>query len=416
MKKIKITGNAMNAELNEKYAEVLLKTGLNIYKGQCLNISCPVSAYSFGLIVSGKAYEMGAKYVRIDVVSNEYTKIRAEKCEDDFLDFVPSYSFALYNEMVAENWAFLSLDDTEEQDVLSSTDSTKISTITKAFRQSRKVLRENLMKDKMPWCVAAYPGENWAEKVTGSRDVNKLWEILIPILKLDSDDPAAEWEKSAAAIHKRAEVLNNWQLDRIHFEGPGTDLSIKLSPFSRWLGAGSNTPDGRSFMPNIPTEEIFTTPDFRLTEGKVKVTMPLKVLEKMVKGAWFEFKSGKVINFGADENADILKEYLAMDDGASFLGEVALVDSSSPIYRSGKLFGSILYDENASCHIALGGGYPPAFSNSNLFVTENVQKEFGCNDSIVHTDFMIGSPEIQVTGFNKSGASFKIINNGKFVI
>ncbi|MBN1498835.1 MAG: aminopeptidase [Spirochaetes bacterium] len=405
----------MKKKVIEKYADVLIKTGVNLYPGQCLNISCSVHAYDFALVLAEKAYKTGARFVNIDVSSNIHVRSRVENSDEKYLKYVPGYYSAADNEKIADGWAFLYIDNTEEQDVLSDTDASKIGELSKASKLSRKILRENQMKDKVVWCVAAYPGPVWAEKVTGS-DIERLWEILVPILKLDSEDPSEEWKKTCSLLHRRAEILNEHRFDTLRFEGPGTDLKIGLSEFSRWFSATSSTPDGRVFLPNIPTEEIFTTPDFRRTEGRVKVTMPLKVMEKMVEGAWFEFKYGKVVNFGSDKGTDILEKYLQMDEGASFAGEIALVDSSSSIYKSGMLFGSILYDENASCHLALGAGYPLTFSNSKEFTSEDLQRQSGCNVSMVHTDFMIGSNEVSVTGMDKSGNRIEIIKSGKFVI
>ena len=206
------------------------------------------------------------------------------------------------------------------------------------------------------------------------------------------------------------------KLDHLRFESEGTDLTIGLNSISRWEGGPAPLPDGRLFFPNLPTEEVFTTPDFSRTEGTVRVTKPLKVLEAMVEGAWFRFEKGKAVEFGADKGRDVLEKYLNMDEGSAYLGEIALVDENSPIASSGLLFGSILYDENASCHIALGGGYPTCLNLPAGVESDEDLKAHGCNISLVHTDFMIGSSDSDVTGYDCDGKEYPIIRKGSFVL
>ena len=213
----------------------------------------------------------------------------------------------------------------------------------------------------------------------------------------------------------RADKLNSLRLDRIRFEGPGTDLTIGLMRGSRWQGGPSKTSGGRIFEPNIPTEEIFTSPDYRRTDGRVAFTCPVFVptVGKTVEGGWLRFKDGKVVEYGADKGKDVLDVYMSMDDGASYLGEVALVDSASPIFQARRVFYNILFDENASCHIALGSAYPGCVQGGAT-MSQDQLKEAGSNASSVHTDFMIGSPEVDVTGIALDGKEVPIIRKGMF--
>lgn len=406
----------MNTKLLTKYADILLKTGVNLYEGQCLHINASTGNIEFAELLAKQAYINGAKYVEINISSNKMLRNRIDCSKESYLDYAPDYLHAKYNEMLAEDWCYISLDNTEEQDILQGADTSRLSKISKAFQQKKKVFQNNLMNDKHAWCVAAVPGPEWSKKVTGDSNTDKLWEVLIPILQLDKEDPAQAWKEKGDLTKKRSEILNSYEISKINFSSKETDLNIYLTNKARWFGAFSETPEGRIFLPNIPTEEIFTTPDYSKTEGFVKITRPLKVMETIVKGAYFEFKNGKVVNFKADENEDILKTYLEMDEGAAFLGEVALVDSDSPIYKTGKMFHSILYDENASCHIALGAGYPSTFENSSELITDEDRKKQMCNISMVHTDFMIGSDDLNVTGYSQDGKEYKIMQNGKFLI
>ena len=240
--------------------------------------------------------------------------------------------------------------------------------------------------------------------------------MLIRVLRLDKTDPVAEWKSLGEKLISRSKVLTEMNLDKLIFTGPGTDLEIGLNKGSFWLGGPAKAANGRAFLPNIPTEEVFITPDYNRTNGKVKVTKPVKVLENSLTGIWFEFKDGKVIDFGSDNCTDILEKFLNTDEGARFLGEVALVDKNSGVHRSGYIFNSILYDENAACHIALGRGFPSCFSNKDELITPEEMKKSGCNYSLVHTDFMIGSEVINVTGVTQDGKKVEIIKDGEFKI
>jgi aminopeptidase len=410
----------MNDKLLKQYAQVILEIGINLYKGQGLSISTNTINHYFALILAEEAYKKGAKYVEISVISSELTKMRLNNSNKENLKFVPSYIINKSYEMLANDWASISLDNNEELDVLKDVDSEKLETYTKARSKAMKRRSEVLMAQKIPWCVAAVPGPKWASKVLDMKPTKEaeeqLWERIKPILRLNNDDPIKAWKRHCNKLLERCKILDNLMLDKIHFVGEGTDLEVGLSKYSRWIGGPVMTPEKRVFLPNVPTEEVFTTPDYHRTNGKVKITRPLNVMEKLVEGASFEFKDGKVVKFDADKGADVIGKYLKIDGGSSFLGEVALVDGSSAIYESGLLFHSILYDENATSHIALGAGYVSCFTNADSLKTDKERKEAGCNTSLVHTDFMIGSPKVEVYGVDRNGKEIPLIKNGSFQI
>lgn len=404
----------------KKFAELVLKVGINIYKGQKVRIRTGAASYEFALVLSECAYQHGAGYVEIDIVSNRLAKSRITYGPEDSLTYLPHYHGNKFNEITADNWANISIDNTEELDVLKDIDAEKVGALVKTYNETRKLFVDSMMLDKSQWCVINYPGPKWAAKVFGTEESEQttaeLWKSLKKILRLDTPDPVEAWKEHGKNLVTRREVLNKMKLDKLIFTGEGTDLEIGLSPFSIWGGGPSVTPEGRQFLANIPTEEIYSSPDYRRTSGKVRVTKPVTVMETLVKEAWFEFKEGKVVSFGASEGKDSLAKYLSIDEGASFLGEVALVDAGSPIYKSGLLFNSILLDENASSHIALGCAYPSCFSNGNRLKTDEDKKAAGCNTSLVHTDFMIGSPGLTVTGVDTDNKKIPIIKDGIFLI
>ncbi len=407
----------MNKELIKKYSEVVIKKGINLYKGQCVNINTGYEDYDFAIKLAETAYECGAKYVYISVISNKLTKTRIDNSKEEFLNYLPNFYTGKINEMLAYDWCNIRIDNTGEIDLLKSCDANKMQTLMKKASTTGSRLRQLYMKHNHSWNVIAFPNNKWAEKVfKGVKDpLKKLWETIIPILRLDRPDPVKAWEEHSSKLLERRKKLNDFKIDKLFFKTKDTELEVGLNKTSLWGGGPSKLPDGRYHMPNIPTEEVFTTPDFRRTSGYVKVVKPVKVMENIVTGAFFEFKNGKLVDFGAESGKEILDKFIEMDDGAKYLGEVALVDIDSLIYKSGLIFSSILYDENASSHIALGAGYPSCLSNGSSLNNNEQLKNAGCNVSMVHTDFMIGTEDMDVTALTDSG-DVDIIKAGKFVI
>ncbi|MBL8006507.1 MAG: aminopeptidase [Ignavibacteria bacterium] len=409
------------ADLN-KYCKLILEAGVNLYPEQCLVINCGIRNFDFALMLSEAAYAMGAKYVDIKTDSNFLTKYRIENNRNtEDLEYIPDYIVNRGYELLVKDFAFVTIDNLEEIDVLKGTDSDKLGSITKKAQESNKLVSKALGSSKNAWTIAAVPGPGWASKVFNSdknpdKLTDDLWNKLVPVLRLDKKDPVAEWKKHGENLVKRSSILNEMKIDRLLFEGPGTELEIGINSNSLWRGGLVKAQNGRIFIPNLPTEEVFTTPDFKRTNGKVVVTKPVKVMENLLYGIWFEFKDGKVTDFGTDSGREILEKYFSTDEGASYLGEVALVDINSEVFKSGLIFNSILYDENAACHIALGRGFPMCFSNKDDLITPESMIKNGCNNSLVHTDFMIGSEKINVTGFDKGGSKTEIIKNGSFCI
>lgn len=405
----------------KKYCELIIKAGVNLYEDQCLSISCGVKSAEHAYMLAEKAYESGAKYVDINFHSNTLTKHRIKNTVNNSnFGYLPNYLINRGFELISNDWAHVRIDNLEEIDDLKGVDSQKLGMMVRNEQENMKALSKSVSASRISWCVTAFPGPVWAAKVYGTsmngKSEEKLWKSLIKILRLDKPDPVKEWMSFASNLKSRGNELTKMNLDKLIFEGEGTELEIYLNPNSVWKGGIMKAANGREFIPNLPTEEVFTTPDFRKTKGRVKVTKPVKVLENLLKDIWFEFKDGKVVDYGSDCGKKILDQYFSIDEGASYLGEVALVDSTSEIFRSGLVFNSILYDENAACHIALGRGISTCFSNSDQLINQSEMNKNGCNYSLVHTDFMIGSDKINVTGKDRSGNKIEIIKSGKFLI
>ena len=411
----------MNKEIYEKYARLVLEAGINLQKGQNVRVAAEPVHWEFMLAFERIAYEMGARYVRLDIEHAASAINRSKYQKDEFLGYIPAYLPKTVESYVDERWALVRFDGPEDPEINSQMDQKRNAVNVKAMREVTSSLMEATGAKKCRWNVAALPSAKWAAKVMGGpaneETINKFWQVLIPILRLDQPDPVKAWKDHSKTLEARCKFLNDANLDHVHFTGPDTDLKIYLTAKSFWVGGAMLSEDKKIFFPNLPTEEVFTTPDFSKTHGKVKVTRPVKVLGEAVNGAWFEFDKGQVVNYGAadEKGKALLTQYFEIDPQAKFLGEVALVDVSSPIYKSEKIFDSILYDENAACHIALGSGIAMAVKGGDDMSEEELKKE-GCNKSLLHTDFMIGSEEVSVTGYDRNGKPIAVIKNGNFVI
>ncbi len=410
----------MNDNYLKKYCELVLRTGVNLFEGQCLLISGGIGNFDFVKSLTETAYELGAKYVEYVVQSIAMNRLRAEKSlSKKFLDYFPSYPQIRNYEFVSDDWAYIGMDNPEEGDALKGVDTSRFGRVAISDQMRNMAMSNAVMKSKIAWCRIAAPGPVWASKVfkepPSDSLTSKLSDSLVKILRLDKKDPVESWKLHGKRLIDRSRKLSEFGIEKLYFTGPGTDLEIFLNKNSYWRGGLVKTQSGRQFIPNIPTEEVFTTPDFRRTRGKVRVTKPVKVLENLLEDISFEFKDGKVVDFDSKPDRKILEKYFATDEGASYLGEVALVDKHSEVYKSGLIFNSILYDENAACHIALGRGIPMCISGGESLNTTDALKEIGCNYSLLHTDFMIGSDEINVTAVNFEGKSIDIIRNGEFI-
>ncbi len=286
------------------------------------------------------------------------------------------------------------------------------------IRQSLKhYYQEGIGKSKVHWTVAGAATPQWGKKVfpelPNHEAFQSLWEEIFKVCRADKPDCLELWEKHNAMLHKRSRKLTEMGIQELHFKGPGTDLKVFLSPKAIFRGGSDRSPRGVSFEPNIPTEECFTTPDCRLTEGKVHVTRPFFVNGKSVEGLELTFQNGAIKHFSAVKGKETFEAYINSDAGGCRLGEVALVGIDSPVYQSGRVFQEILFDENAACHIAVGFAYHFCLKDGEKMSKEELEA-VGCNDSHVHTDMMISSEEVDVHARTYSGQHIVLIRQGKW--
>jgi aminopeptidase len=398
------------------FAALALDTGLGVGQGSLLRVAAEFPHRELLYVIAEEAYARGAALVRLEYEDVRLARIRADVSHERYLDSISAMLQKDSEIYAQEGWSLLRVEGYEDGTIMEGVDHERLTRIQRARSKALHALREAQMASRIPWCVMPAPTDAWARAVFGdSGSLERLWETLVPILRLDAPDPSAAVRAHMTGLMARARVLDGLHLRALRFVGPGTDLRVALSPDSHWLGGAESTPMGKVFTPNIPSEEVFTTPDFRGTEGFVTATRRARIHGTVVEGIRLEFRGGVAVSSTATRGAEALEKFLDTDPGSRRLGEVALVDAASPIWNSGLDFDSMLLDENAACHVALGAAYDLAFRGAEK-LDDARKTEIGFNTSFVHQDFMIGSPTVDVIGTDVSGKELPIITRGRFAI
>ncbi|KLO22925.1 aminopeptidase [Marinitoga sp. 1155] len=406
----------MMEKLMEKYAELLVKVGINVQKGQRVFLRSTIDAVDFTRIVAKKAYEAGAKEV-YTVYNDEYMLfLKLKYANDELLNEFHQWEVDMAKYFCDKKGAFLSIIGSDP-DILKTIDPQKIGQYSKTRQTAMKDVSKVIMADKVSWSIGAVPSKKWAEKVFPNSDnpIQELWNAILKIVRVnENEDPIQLWNKHLNNLKEKTKYLNNKQYDYLRYEGPGTDLTVGLPKNHKWLGGAQKNEDGIVFLPNIPTEEVFTAPHKNKVNGYVRNSKPLVYGGNVIDGFTMEFKDGKIVKVTAEKGEDILKQAISLDEGASYLGEVALVPVDSPIYQLNVVFYNTLFDENAASHFAFGRAYSTCVENGENMNEEEL-KTVGLNNSITHVDFMIGNEEMNVYGI-KNGKEELIMKNGKWVI
>lgn len=404
----------------ERYAELIVRKGCNVQPGQILYMGADVQSCDFAVKVAEAAYEAGARYVQVDLGDDRFQRARITGSQEEFLDHVPRHVPIRMDEAVEEQGAMIRLVGSGDPNVLSGLDADRSNRCRLALHKAvQRFYDEGIGRSAVQWCVASASTTGWAESIfddlAGEEARDELWRQLLKIVRADREDCLSAWDQHSADLSRRSAALNRLKLERIIFTGPGTQLTVGLSERARFEGGQAKSQRGKGFIPNLPTEEVFTTPDWRKTQGEVRVTRPFLVNGTLVENLTMKFDQGVLVDFDAESGAETLRSYVDSDEGARRLGEVALVGIDSPVYQSGHVFREILLDENAACHIAVGNAYKSCLDDG-VNLTKEQLDEIGFNASSAHTDMMISNEEVDVVGLTRDGKEVDLLRNGAWVL
>ncbi len=410
----------VSEKMYDKLAELAIKKGVNLQKGQPLVIRANVRDIAFVRKVVKAAYENGAKSVSIDWRDEELSRMNYSYQSLETLSDIPQWIYDKTKLQHDQKTCYLSI-DSDKPGALKGVDSNKLNAYQQAYYRKMDDLMAYTMNNEGQWCILGVPSVEWAKVVFPDLDdkeaYEKLGDAIFAVTRVSEDnDPIGEWERHDKELIEHARKLNDLDLKALHFTSElGTDLTVELVEDHIWVGGGCTTPEGVFFDPNMPTEECFCMPLKTGVNGVVYASRPLSYNGKVIEDFWFRFKDGKVVEYDAKKEKDSLKRLLEFDEGSSYLGEVALVPYDSPVSKSGILFFNTLYDENAACHLALGRPYPENIKGGEEMSKEEL-KAHGANDSLQHEDFMFGTKEMNIDGIGKDGKITPVFREGNFVL
>ena len=400
-----------------RYAELLVRKGVALRPGQELVVTGPIERADFVRVVVRCAYEAGAGNVTVIWSDDELSRLNYQYHESSFFEHVPAWKRSQLNDLADAGAAFLTLTGSDPNG-LKGVAPEKIATASRAHNEQCAAYRDALLFGRCAWCIAGVPVVAWARMVfpeMGDHEaVLHLWRSILSTARADGPDPQEAWERHNAAFEKNKRIMNGYAFDHLRYRSAnGTDFVIGMNKGHLWEGGSSIGSDGRVFFPNIPTEEVFTSPDCLRADGIVHSAMPLVYAGNVIDDFWLRFEAGKVVEFGAREGADVLCSIVEADEGSCRLGECALVAKDTPIRQSGLLFFNALYDENASCHLALGKGFPECVEGG-LEMSSDELASHGVNTSMTHVDFMIGSDDLEIVGVTEDGEEVPVFLEGRW--
>jgi aminopeptidase len=389
----------MNPESRlERYAELVVGLGANVQPGQEVFIVPSIEHTELARALTRAAYKAGASYVHVNYMDPHVRRAMIELGPDEALTYSPDF-VKKFVESFAGN-ALLATIGAAEPELMGDLDGERVGRAVPI--EVAQIRMQQLAENSVNWCGVGAPNEGWAKQVYGEPDVERLWEALAVCMRLDEDDPVAAWREHLERLHQRGAALDELHPDALRYRGPGTDLTVGLLPNARWVSGGSTTAGGIEYVANMPTEEVFTSPDSRCADGTIRSSLPLVLSGQIIRGLELTLEDGRIVNVEAETGAEAVRAELASIPNADRLGEVALVTGESRVGQTGTLFYNTLFDENATCHIAYGTGFPFVF---------DAEPDEGLNMTNTHVDFMVGGPELEVDAVLADGSAVPLIRN-----
>ena len=401
----------------ERYAELIVRKGVNVKPGQEVVVQCPVERADFCRVLVERAYGAGAGHVTVIWADDVVSRLTYEHVDAAWFENTPAWQREQLDSLAEAGACFVFVEGTDPE-ALAGIDPAKPAAASKARNTQCRAFRHGLDFNINPWCIAGAPVAAWARHVfpdvCDEVATYRLWRAILSVARADGEDPQSEWELHDATFEKNLRFLNEHRFDRLHYTaGNGTDLTVGLNARGVWAGGRGETPDGHPFFPNIPTEEVFTSPDCERVDGIVHSALPHVRHGYKIDLFLLRFEAGRVVYFGAEVGYHTLKSILDADEGARRLGEAALISKNTPIRESGTLFYDTLYDENASCHLALGVGFAECLEGGYDMTPEELRAAH-VNASSTHVDFMIGTDDLDVTGITPDGEEIPVFVNGQW--
>ena len=388
----------MSAERLEKYAELAVRVGANVQEGQEVFIYAIPEHADVARALTRQCYRAGASYVTVNYDDAHVRHAMIGLGPDSALTYSPAWRQQMVRDMTGN--ALIGTTGNPEPELLADLDGDRVGRAMQV--EVAKIRRQQHADNSVNWCGVGAPNAGWAQQVLGEPDVERLWELVALCFRLDEDDPVAAWREHLARLDARGKALTDMKPDALRYRGPGTDLTVGLLPSAKWASAGFTTADGIYYVANMPTEEIFTSPDARRADGTVRSTMPLSFSGQLIRGLELTLKDGRIVNVNAEAGAELIRSQIASVENADRLGELALVTGESRVGQTGTLFYNTLFDENATCHIAFGAGLEYCFDG---------EPGEGMNTCDIHVDFMIGGPELEVDALLADGTAVPLIRD-----
>ncbi len=400
----------------KKYAKLVVEVGVNIQKDQLLLIRTPLEGANFAREMVKCAYEAGAKRVFVDYSDEQITKLTYTHATEETLSEYPAWMAAEMNELAESNAAFITI-SAGDPDLLKDIPTSKISAMQKSSGKALETFRKYIGNSDVCWCVVSMPTPAWSQKVFPDKSKEEaeslLWDRIFAATRIHEVDPVAAWKAHTDCLAAKCAYLNNKKIKTLHYTAPGTDLTVELAKNHIWQGGGEESTKGTYFVANMPTEEVFTMPYKYGVNGVLASTKPLIFGGNMIDEFTLTFKDGKIVDYKAKVGEEMLKELIETDEGSHYLGEVAIVPHSSPVSATNTVFFNTLFDENASCHFAIGSAYTTNIVGGAQMTKEELEKA-GANTSITHNDFMVGSNQLTIEATTESGETFTVLKNGEW--